>query len=132
MKRSVGASATERSYVRADSRCANDGAHYAKAHDIFLLSVPPRRQNSLDHCLSECPVGALVVTRSLRAQPTTPATQQPLPNPPQTTTPRLMRLPDETLVFPAHDYKGDTSAPSARKGASTPAFRCATPTNTPG
>ena len=27
---------------------------------------------------------------------------------------RLLKLPDETLVYPAHDYKGDR-APSAKK-----------------
>jgi glyoxylase-like metal-dependent hydrolase (beta-lactamase superfamily II) len=28
---------------------------------------------------------------------------------------RLLKLPDETMVYPAHDYKGDTVRPSARR-----------------
>jgi len=31
---------------------------------------------------------------------------------------RLLKLPDETMVFPAHDYKGDTVSTIARKNAS--------------
>src|SRR6201987_196991 len=33
---------------------------------------------------------------------------------------RLLRLPDETLVFPAHDYKGDTVSTSAEERAFNP------------
>ena len=31
---------------------------------------------------------------------------------------RLLRLPNETLVYPAHDYKGDTGQPSAKRSCS--------------
>jgi sulfur dioxygenase len=31
---------------------------------------------------------------------------------------RLLKLPDETFVYPAHDYKGETVTPSARSGHS--------------
>src|ERR1700757_2724654 len=33
---------------------------------------------------------------------------------------RLLRLPDETLVFPGHDYKGDTVSTIAEERADTP------------
>src|SRR5262249_57396871 len=33
---------------------------------------------------------------------------------------RLLRLPDETLVFPAHDYKGDTVSTIAEEKAFNP------------
>ena len=44
---------------------------------------------------------------------------------------RLLRLPDETLVFPAHDYKGDTVSTIAEEKALQPATEGARrPTNT--
>ncbi len=36
---------------------------------------------------------------------------------------RLMKLPDETLVFPAHDYKGDTVSTIAEERAHNPRLR---------
>ena len=36
---------------------------------------------------------------------------------------RLLRLPDETLVYPAHDYKGDTVSVSVRSVPGTLACR---------
>jgi glyoxylase-like metal-dependent hydrolase (beta-lactamase superfamily II) len=36
---------------------------------------------------------------------------------------RLLRLPDETLVFPAHDYKGDTVSTIAEERAHNPRLR---------
>jgi len=38
---------------------------------------------------------------------------------------RLMKLPDETLVFPAHDYKGDTVSTIAEERAHNPRLRVA-------
>jgi sulfur dioxygenase len=43
---------------------------------------------------------------------------------------RLMRLPEDTLVYPAHDYKGDTVR-SAKRSVSTRACMSETPTNMP-
>src|SRR5580692_3404706 len=38
---------------------------------------------------------------------------------------RLLKLPDETMVFPAHDYRAIPSPPSARKNATIRGCRCA-------
>jgi sulfur dioxygenase len=40
---------------------------------------------------------------------------------------RLLRLPDETLVFPAHDYKGDTVSTIAEEKAHNPRLQVKSP-----
>jgi glyoxylase-like metal-dependent hydrolase (beta-lactamase superfamily II) len=43
---------------------------------------------------------------------------------------RLMKLPEETLVYPAHDYKGETVSTIGEEKASTRACRSSRSTNT--
>ena len=40
---------------------------------------------------------------------------------------KLFRLPDETLVFPAHDYRGNTSSTIGEERRSNPRARGAEP-----
>ena len=44
---------------------------------------------------------------------------------------RLLKLPDETLVYPAHDYKGDTVSTIGEEKASNPRLQVARRRNTP-